>query len=181
MCSVIKDLLSVSLFIAMCQLYLHLFSASGTFDPEDSGTVTCQIEQSAVGATRAMYSYCFSVGCSFFDVHHFSRSSFFRIYVRFLYFPLYKLVFVFAIVNFPSDSFPISHVHAILNLSLSARFSHGADLFFSRKGFIYEAYQKYRSAPCGGDSLHYAVSLLRSVRAAMAVAYSHPHISDSWR
>ena len=105
---------------------------------------------------------------------------FFRIYVRFLYFPLYKLVFVFTIVNFPSDSFPISHVHAILNLSLSARFSHGADLFFFRKGFIYEAYQKYRSAPCGGDPLHYAVSLLRSVRAAMAVAYSHPHTSDSW-
>lgn len=76
MCSVIKDLPSVLLFIAMCQLYLHLFSASGTFDPEDSGTVTCQIEQSAVGATRAMYSYCFFVGCSFFDVHHFSRSSF---------------------------------------------------------------------------------------------------------
>ena len=136
MCSVIKDLLSVSLFIAMCQLYLHLFSASGTFDPEDSGTVTCQIEQSAVGATRAMYSYCFSVGCSFFDVHHFSRSSFFRIYVRFLYFPLYKLVFVFAIVNFPSDSFPISHVHAILNLSLSARFSHGADLFFQERIYL---------------------------------------------
>lgn len=42
-------------------------------------------------------------------------------------------MFAFAIVNFPSDSFPISHVHAILNLSLSARFSHGADLFFSGK------------------------------------------------
>lgn len=54
-------------------------------------------------------------------------------------------------------------------------------LIFFRKGFIYEAYQKYRSAPCGGDPLHYAVSLLRSVRAAMAVAYSHPHTSDSWR
>lgn len=25
------------------------------------------------------------------------------------------------------------------------------------------------------------ISLLRSVRAAMAVAYSHPHTSDSWR
>ena len=121
MCSVIKDLPSVLLCIAMCQLYLHLFSASGTFDPEDSGTVTCQIEQSAVGATQAMYSYCFSVGCSFFDVHHFSRSSF------------YEYMFAFAIVNFPSDSFPISHVHAILKLSLSARFSHGADLFFSGK------------------------------------------------
>lgn len=84
-------------------------------------------------------------------------------------------------VTVPSDSFSISHVHAILNLSLSARFSHGADLFFSRKGFIYEAYQKYRSAPCGGDPLHYAVPLLRSVRAAMAVTYSHPHTSDSWR
>lgn len=54
-------------------------------------------------------------------------------------------------------------------------------LIFFRKGFIYEAYQKYRSAPCGGDPLHYAVSLLRSVRAAMAVAYSHPYTSDSWR
>lgn len=35
--------------------------------------------------------------------------------------------------NFLSDSFPISLVHAILNLSLSACFSHGADLFFSGK------------------------------------------------
>ena len=142
MCSVIKDLLSVSLFIAMCQLYLHLFSASGTFDPEDSGTVTCQIEQSAVGATRAMYSYCFSVGCSFFDIHHFSRSSFFEYMFVSYIFHYTNLCSFFTIVNFPSDSFPISHVHAILNLSLSARFSHGADLIFFRKGFIYEAYQK---------------------------------------
>ena len=117
----------------MCQLYLHLFSASGTFDPEDSGTVTCQIEQSAVGATRAMYSYCFSVGCSFFDVTT-SHAPLFYEYMFVSYiFPLYKLMFAFAIVNFPSDSFPISHVHAILKLSLSARFSHGADLFFSGK------------------------------------------------
>ena len=62
---------------------------------------------------------------------------FFRIYVRFLYFPLYKLVFVFTIVNFPSDSFPISHVHAILNLSLSACFSHGADLFFQERIYLW--------------------------------------------
>lgn len=138
MCPVIENLPSVLLFITMCQLYLHLFSASGTFDPEDSGTGSCQIEQSAVGATRAMYSYCFSVGCSFFDVHHFSRS-FFSNVCSFLYFPLYKLMFVFAIANFPSDSFPIPHIHAILNSSLSALLSHWADLFF-RKGFIYETY-----------------------------------------
>lgn len=39
-------------------------------------------------------------------------------------------------VNFPSDSFPISHVHAILNLSLSARISHGADLFFQERIYL---------------------------------------------
>ena len=38
--------------------------------------------------------------------------------------------------NFLSDSFPISHVHAILNLSLSARFSHGADLFFQERIYL---------------------------------------------
>lgn len=39
-------------------------------------------------------------------------------------------------VTVPSDSFPISHVHAILNLSLSARFSHGADLFFQERIYL---------------------------------------------
>lgn len=38
--------------------------------------------------------------------------------------------------NFLSDSFPISLVHAILNLSLSACFSHGADLFFQERIYL---------------------------------------------
>ena len=180
MCSVIKDLPSVLLFIAMCQLYLHLFSASGTFDPEDSGTVTCQIEQSAVGATRAMYSYCFSVGCSFFDVHHFSRSSFTNI-CSFLIFSIIQTYVRFCNSKFSLrqlSNLPRSCYTEPISVCL---FQSWGRLIFFRKGFIYEAYQKYRSAPCWGDPLHYAVSLLRSVRAAMAVAYSHPHTSDSWR
>ena len=160
MCSVIKDLPSVLLFIAMCQLYLHLFSASGTFDPEDSGTVTCQIEQSAVGATRAMYSYCCSVGGSFFDVHHFSRSSFTNI-CSLLIFSIIQTY-----VRFCNSKFSLRQLS---NLPRSCYtkpisvcpFQSWGRLIFFRKGFIYEAYQKYRSAPCGGDPLHYPVSLLR--------------------